>query len=262
MKRFLGHLSVAGLVVGTGAVLLPACAHDDSSIFVRQVLAPPAFSPTLGCVYPTPSNTSTSLFTGHFDVGLSSAYSPVVLIANQLTARGDSLTVRTETARVELRGVIVRITDAVGADLAPGIGTFTSLTDGFLEPAQGSAPGLGQAAVTLIDPPTSKLLRETLKTRSATKTVVVYFKVFGQTLGGTYVESGETQFVVETCNGCLVSFPSDSVVVTPSNTVNCNAPVPVGSAAMGVLTPCNQGHETPTDCRLCKGLPACNPAIP
>ena len=254
MKRFWGHLWVAGTIVGIGAVLLPACAHNDSSIFILQVVAPPVAVPGQGCLYPAASQSSVGLFAGKFDVGLSSAYSPVVEVGNQLLARGDSLNVRTETARVQLRGAIVRVTDAVGTELS----SFTSLTDGFLDPAQGTSPGIGQAAVTLVDPPTSKKLRADLPNRMATKTILAYFKVFGQTLGGTYVESGETQFVITTCNGCLVNFPADAS--TSSTKYDCDAPIP----AMGgtIVAPCSQGQETLIDCRLCRGLPACDPKTP
>ena len=267
MKRFWGYLWAAGLVAGIGGVVLPACAHNDSTLFIRQVQFPPTASPGQGCLYSAAAEASPALFSGHFDVGLSSSYSPVVLVANQLTARGDPLNVRTETARVQLRGAIVRVTDSVGNELS----SFTSLTDGFIDPSQGATPSYGQAAVTIIDPETSKLFRDPkrpdgspspyfLGNRGATRTVLTYFKVFGQTIGGTYVESGETQFVITVCNGCLVSFPADAS--TSVTKYNCDAPVPVQLTGGTVLVPCAQGQESAVDCRLCKGLPACNPDTP
>ena len=45
MKRFWGHIWAAGIVAGIGGVILPACAHNDSSLFIRGVLFPPTFTP-------------------------------------------------------------------------------------------------------------------------------------------------------------------------------------------------------------------------
>jgi hypothetical protein len=254
MKRFWGHIRAASVVACVGGLVLSSCAHDDSSLYVVQIVAPPRPDPVQGCLYAAPSAQVPGLFGGVLDVGLSSTYSPVVMLGNQLNARSDQLNVRTETNRINIRGAIVRVTDSQGNQLS----SFTSLSEATIEPQTGSTPGLGQASITLVDPGTAAGLAQSLTNRSARKTIVAYFRVYGNTLGGTYVESSEFQHVVETCNGCLVSFPPDAV--DPAKpTPNCAAGI--GTAGANTLaTPCQLGQNQIVDCRLCvNSLDVCDP---
>jgi hypothetical protein len=257
MKRFWGHIWAASFTACIGGVVLPACAHDDSSLYIVQVVYPPKGDLTLGCLYAAPSPTVPGLFNGIIDVGVSSSYSPVVMIGNQLSSRGDQTQTRTETNRIQIRGAVVRVTDSQGNQIS----TFTSLTNAVIDPEVGSAPGYGLASITIIDPGTSDSVKGSLPNRGARKTLVSYFKVFGQTLGGTYVESGEYQYPLQACNGCLVQFPAESE--DPTQPVpNCLAPLSSSASGGGsnAAVPCVMGQDQPLDCRLCQPLDACNPA--
>jgi hypothetical protein len=263
MNRFWAHIWAASFSTCVGGIFLPACAHDDSTLYVQQVVFPPTPSNQLGCIYLSPNTTTPGEFSGEFDVALASSYSPVVIVGNQLVARGDGTQARTETNRVQLRGAVVRVTDSQGSQIS----TFTSLTEGTVDPSQGQSPGIAQAAVTIVDPATAATLRAGLTNRSARKTILAYFKVFGQTLGGTYVESGEFQHVVNVCAGCLVTFPSEAVnqaLVTPTQPTNCELGFPAGTQLNGttIALPCVIGQDQPIDCRLCHGIAACDPRNP
>ncbi len=260
MNRLWAHIWAASFSTCLGGIFLPACAHDDATLYIAQVVFPPSPTNQLGCLYQTPNTTTPGEFSGAFDVGLSSAYSPVVLVGNQLVSRGDVAQVRVETNRVQLRGAVVRVTDSQGNQIS----TFTSLTEGVVDPSTGTTPGVTQAALTVVDPATADILRKQLPNRSARKTILTFFKVFGQTLGGTYVESGEYQHVVNVCSGCLVVFPSEAIdpaQKTPDKPVNCELGFPVGTqiSATTIALPCVMGQDQPIDCRLCHGIPACDP---
>ena len=262
MNRLWAHIWAASFSTCIGGIFLPACAHDDSTLYIQQVVFPPTPTNQLGCIYLSPNTTTPGEFSGEFDVQLASSYSPVVIVGNQLVTRGDSTQARTETNRVQLRGAVVRVTDSQGNQIS----TFTSLTEGTVDPSQGNTPGIAQAAITIIDPATAGALRSILTNRSARKTVLTYFKVFGQTLGGTYVESGEFQHVVNVCAGCLVTFPSDAInttIATKDQPVNCELGFPTGTQINGtsVALPCEMGQDQPIDCRICHGIPACDPRI-
>jgi hypothetical protein len=260
MNRLWAHIWAASFFTCLGGMFLPACAHDDSTLFVQQVVFPPTPTNQLGCLYQAPNTTTPGEFSGALDVGLASSYSPIVIIGNQLVPRGDATQARTETNRVQLRGAVVRVTNSQGDQIS----TFTSLTEGVVDPSTGQTPGITQAALTIVDPATANALRATLTNRAARQTILTFFKVFGQTLGGTYVESGEFQHVINVCNGCLLTFPSDAVdqkFVTPTDPTNCEAGFPVGTQLSGatIALPCVTGQDQPIDCRLCHDNPICDP---
>ncbi len=256
MNRVWRHILAASFTACVGGLALPACAHDDSSMYIVHVVAPPKPGQAgEGCVYPAPSITQTYELSGLFDVGLAGSYSPVVLIGNHLVARGDPTIPRTETNRLSLRGTVVRLTDSQGNEVR----SFTSLTEGTIDPQIGTTPGLLDASLTLVDSDTADRFRRELTNRAARRTLVAFFKVFGQSLGGTYVESGEFQHIVEVCNGCSVSFPPDAEDPDPQLVhPNCKAGIAAGGSST-IVSACVPGQDQAIDCRLCQGRAACDP---
>jgi hypothetical protein len=238
MKRLWHRVFASSCVAGL--LVVASCAHDDSSIFVRQVLAPTGGS-TAGsdCVYKA-DPTQPFLSSGTVDVGFLASYRPIVLIGSQLISQQKSDSFKTETSRVSLQGATVSVTDTQGTEIA----SFSTLAAGFVDPASGSSPGWGLTEVTLIDPKTIDALRTQIPA-GGTKKLVARFKVFGQTLGGQSVESNESQFPIDVCLGCLVFRPADST---------CDATADLGSVA----APCVVGQDQPIDCRLCRGNTLCN----
>ena len=242
-------LALSGFMIST-ALVASACAHNDASIVVHGVLAPPL--PLNGvCTY-TADPTQAEESSGVLDIALLASYTPEVLVGNQLIARSDNVNVKAETARVTLQGAVVHLDDTTGNE----INSFTSLSSGFIDPGNGGVPSYGPMSLTLIDPKTSAAMASSLPTRG-TKRVIAHFTVFGQTSGGQDIESDEFQFPIDVCNGCLVSFPpgsSDPLQPTP----NCAAALGSNSTTTTVL-PCVVGQDQLVDCRLCQGNPACVP---
>ena len=251
MKRIWGRALAA---VAVSVVAISACVANDGSLFIQGVLAPPTAAADGTCVY---ASTATGPFisTGTLDVALASQYTPSLLIANQLVERGSSTESRVETNRVQIQGSIVRVTSAAGAELR----SYTVPTSGFVDVSSGGTPGLGTISTVLVDSDTVNALRQQLGTiGSGLVRLLIYVKVYGTTTGGAHVETGEYQFPVNACFGCLVNFPPDSVD-TSLPQPNCKGGTTGGSGGGTLTKPCVSGQDQAIDCRLCQGNIACTP---
>lgn len=237
MKRVFQRL-VASTCVG-GLLVLASCSHDDSTLFVRQVMAPPGTSAGgAGCSYKA-DPAQPFLTSGVVDVAFLASYRPDVLVGNQMLAQQKNDNFRTETSRITIQGATVTVADTQGNELS----TFSTLSSGSVDPGTGTSPGWGLASVTLIDPKTVDALRTQIP-KNGTKKLVSRFKVFGQTLGGQSVESNEFQFPIDVCVGCLVFRPADA---------DCGSLADTNSVA----APCVFGQDQAIDCRLCRGNDVC-----
>lgn len=230
-KRSLGGL----LLVGIAAVGMSACADNESSIFIRQVLAPEESCDV------TADPASPALGAGFMDLAFRTEYSAWLLVGNQLVERGAAEMVRTETSRFEVTGAEVRIETTDGRVLGPA-SEYTIPVSGFADPTGGTDPGYGAVSVVMINDETGRLLASSFPANersSAVGRVVSVVKVFGQTLGGQELESGEFRFPINVCYGCLVTVPSDGSPCQPDED------------AGEIPMPCVMGQDEPIDCRLC-----------
>jgi hypothetical protein len=82
------------------------------------------------------------------------------------------------------------------------------------------------------------------------KLVVANIKIFGKTLGGVDLESGEFQFPVRVCVGCLVDFSSGDDPAVAGR--DCNVQIGTGTAT--VVLPCAPGQDEATPCQLCSSF--------
>jgi len=232
----MGRLSPRYLLVATGLAAAASfasagCEDNDSALFVRSVLA--VRSPQCE-VQADP--TQMILLNGVYDVSIDpNDYTAVLLVGNQLTRRGSRNQVRTETSRVILHGAIVRVLGSDGSELT----SFTVDGTGAVDPASGEEPGYGLLATTLVDKATAQ--------GQAGQQLNIGVRAFGETLGGTEIESAELFFPIFVCTGCLVSFPADAIDPT---TKQCTANV---DALAAENVPCNIGQDFPVDCRACSG---------
>jgi hypothetical protein len=261
MKRILGRVVVvctSALVIGAAA---PACVENDQSIFIRSVLAPSTNRQNGTCVY-TDDPAQPLLFEGTLDVGVTDSYRAIVLLGNQMIARGDPGNTRAEPNRVHLNGVVVRVSDPNGGLIAE----FTSLATGFADFQSNNNPDYGVMGVVGIDAPTAATLRGQLPLGQDARQVILNMKAFGKSLGGVDLESGEYQFPLRVCNGCLVTFAGAN---DPAQTPNPNCLAAIGAAAGGGqagLLPCFAGQDEAVPCQLCYdpgnpgARPACDPA--
>jgi len=254
MMRVWGHLGVGLLLLASAAVSIPACAHDDSTLFVQDVLQAQPVTAGQVCTY-TSDPKQPFISSGVLDLALRNQYDATFLLGNQMVAEANSQQLQTETSIITIQGAVVRITDAAGAQL----NTFTRLTSATIYPAAGSVPGYAPVGVTILDSST------TTGNGNVTSTVggggvarlVSYVKFFGVTLGGKNVESDEFEFPVDICQGCLISF--SPVDISPLFAApNCKA------AATGTISslpvPCIVGQDSPVDCSYCLTNPFCDPS--
>ena len=230
MKRVCGRV-FAGLSLLLGAVAgFPACVHDNSAIFVRDVLAPILVTNNGPCGYSS-DPAQAYISSGVLDIGLRSQYDPTYLIANQLVPEVNSAQLQTETSIVAIQGAVVRITDSAGTQLR----TFTRLASTSINPATGGVPTYGAVTVTTLDALTISSnadIQKTVVAENGTVRLVTFVRFFGQTTGGKSVESGEFEFPVDICRFCLV---------------RCMG---AGSSTGATSNPCTIGQDAPAtlDC--------------
>jgi hypothetical protein len=229
------------------------CADSDSMIYVRQVQARLQSGTSVCNADNSPS--SPALGSGVLDVQYRSQYTAALLVGSQLVPRGSSTDLRTETARVMIEGTIVHALDDTGNVIW---GPVSVPGSGFIEPATDTTPSYGLTETTLFQ--ASAALSADLQANPRTRHLTAVVKVFGKTLGGTQIESGEWQFPLTICFRCLIAFPiGTSVSTTPPG--DCDNGAPTG---VDVASPCNPGQDDTLDCRACKALfqnsKACDPA--
>jgi hypothetical protein len=246
--------AIAGALLVTTSV--SSCVVNDASIVILGLMAPPTTSSSgsSACVYQA---TITGPFenSGVMDVAFAEGYTPVLLLGNQLVAQGNGSLDRIETNNINIEGAVVTVTDSGGATLD----SYTVFSAGFLLPSSGGTPGLDTYAVTIVSPKAADAARQQLMSVGGTKRLVSNVKVFGNTTGGTHIESGVVTFSVDACYGCLVTFPAGSDDPTLPMQPNCSASAS-SSGGSSISPPCVFGQDQYVDCRLCAGTnPVCQP---
>lgn len=263
MKLALGH-GLAGLALLAGGVAtFVACQHDDSSLFVQNVIYPTPVGTGQACTY-TADPSQTFLAHGRLDVGLAAQYSAVFLLGNQLVAESNSQQLQTETSTINVQSAIVQDSAADGTQLD----YFTYDVGGAVYPSTGTVPGYAAMGPVVIL--SEKAVNSVVAFVSAkpypTETLIANVKFTGHTLGGTYVESNVFQYAIDACFGCLVAF--SPMEIAPSCTNSLGQIVPLqepncfafsATSSTGSTTfPCFLGQDTGVDCSACQGFPVCN----
>lgn len=212
--------------VATICLAPPGCADNRSTLYVVGVLAK-----SEDCTVtfdPGQPRIGRGLMDTFVALG---GYAPPLLIGNQMVPQGNNDQLRTETSRVDLRGAEVRLSAVGGAELA----NFSTTASGSINPAPSTAPGFYGTTVMMVPPGLNPPDGE----------YIASVRVFGVTLGGQDVETGEFLFPIQVCSGC--SLMGDCSPTTEE---------PVGA--------CRPGQDGPTDCRVCAAIrnndPACSVA--
>lgn len=248
MKRFWGRAFVTTACAAFAGSMIPACAHDDASIFIRGVQAPPISGGATGtCVYQA-DPTQPFLSQGLVDAALAQGYTPTVLVGNQLVTRGSTDDVRAETSRVVIQGAFVKVVDPADGSV---VMDNTVLSAAAIDPAAGNTPSWTSLGVTLMNQNALGHF-DPGAVGAPSKLAISYVKVYGQTLGGVSVETNEFQFPIYVCHGCLVSIPGGA-----ATTHYCSAGTTTASANTKI--PCQLGWDQPADCTLCYPRPVCDP---
>jgi len=247
MNRMVRSLIAGALVAVGAAALIPACADNNSSLFIANVLydEPPQ------CIV-IPDITSTSLGGGTLDLAFRKTYEASLLVGNQMAARGSKETLRAETSRVTLRGAEITISDSTGNTLY----NFSVNGTGFVDVSRGEDAAYGIFDAELIPASVGDKLLARLndlkaKTNSTSQQtsdqVVAKVRVFGDSLGNEDITSSELSFPITYCEGCLIEYPliavgtADAMGVQHCQNDLTDLPVPG----------CRLGQDDPIDCRSC-----------
>lgn len=244
-----------GLALGVGSAfcaLVPSCADNNQSIFIRQMQALVAPQCTANAD-PTALVTSAGLL----DLALTNTYIAFPLIGNQLNARGDTRLSRAEPNRVVLQGAEIRLLNPDGSERVPA---FTVIATGTVDPTASSDPAYNVTRIEVIPPSVGLALRnQVLAAGIGTTSVNADIKVFGKTLGGRDVETGPFVMPIDLCYGCSVSFPASTVDSTLPQP-NCAKTDTTGGTQQ--VTVCIPGQDAVTECSLCQGrIPSCTPCV-
>jgi hypothetical protein len=251
MKRVWKHAVVGLMATGGTIAMAPGCTHDNSTLFVYEVLAPQLVATGQSCVY-TSDPGQIRISQGTLDVALRDEYDAEFLLASQLIPLGDPTSAKIETQYFQVQGAVVRITDADGNDLK----SFTRLASATIPPSTGSAPSYAPIGMIILDHDTILSADVQNAVRSGQhKRLVTYTRFFGVTLGGTYVESGEYEFPVDVCYTCLIGFSSadQSPFYPLPNCVNAlPGATPTGSSGgSSTQISCAPGQDAIVDCSYC-----------
>lgn len=207
-------ISTASVLAVATLLATASCADNDSTLFIKGAM----FASGGECVFEAEGD-APLLPSGTMDVAYASTYVMPLLVGNQLIARGDADKLRTETARVVIRGAVVNVLSADGAVTRA---SFSTNAGGFVDPASGTDPGWGVSFVNAVSSDLARELRESLAPFE-TEELNISVYVYGDTLGGDEVESSTLTFPLYVCNGCLVDcstasdfescaqFPSDGL---------------------------------------------------
>jgi hypothetical protein len=252
MNRMLRSLVVGVFAAAGVPVLTPACADNNSSIFIAAVL----YDPPPQCMV-TADLTSTTLGGGTLDLAFRKTYDASLLIGNQLASRGSKQTLRTETSRVTLRGAEITVSDSTGADLY----NFSVNGTGFVDVNRGEDAGLGIFDAELIPASIGDKLLTRLNafkvannsmSQETSQQIVAKVRVFGDTLGNEDLTSSELSFPITYCEGCLIEYPSEANLNGKCGAMLTN--LPQGG--------CRIGQDDPIDCRSCSSTLALCDDIP
>ncbi|HXX66248.1 MAG TPA: hypothetical protein VEK07_03650 [Polyangiaceae bacterium] len=244
MKRFWGRALAGAVLVGVPAVFVPACAHDDTTLFVYDVLAQPTVTPGQSCTF-TSSVTQPFINGGLLDIDLSVSYEAEFLIGNQMIAQANPNAPKTETSFIQVQGAVVTIKDSTGSQV---LAQYTDNSSVTVPPASGGTPGFAPVGITIVDANT------VLKYGANGLRVLTFTQFFGVTLGGQSVQSNVYEFPVDMCEGCLIDYLNAPGYPLPNCVNSANVAAPMSE-------PCIPGQDLAISCLLCLDNTDCNPQV-
>jgi hypothetical protein len=222
-----------GALLASASLCTVGCAENESSLFVIGVYA---LSRTQ-CIA-DPSASAVLLPAGTLDRTLANGYNAALLVGSHLTERGSRENLRTETSRLSIEGAHITLYSTTGAEIPlPDVAAT-----GLVNPAAGTTPGLATVFAQLIRP-------ADLGALGPAGQAIVRIRIFGTTLGGQEIESGDYDFPIQVCDGCLISYPSEAADPTaPGNTYLCSYAADTESTTDQI---CSLGQDDVVPCTEC-----------
>jgi hypothetical protein len=249
MPSFSKSMTV-GTLLACAAFSTVSCAENESSLFVIGVYA---LSRTQ-CVADV-SATAVLLPSGTLDRELANGYNAALLVGSHLTQRGSRENLRTETSRLSIEGAHITLYSTTGEELVrPDVAAT-----GLVNPASGTDPGLSVVFAQLIRP-------ADLEALGPAGQAIARIRIFGTTLGGQEIESGDYDFPIQICNGCLITYPTDSEDSdAPPGQYLCS--YAADTMTESTTQACNPGQDDYIPCSECAAFndvcrdPALNPSL-
>jgi hypothetical protein len=194
--------TAAGLVALGGALSSAGCVDNDSSLYIEGV-----FDLSSSRCIADPGSETAMLAQGTIDLAFARGYTAALLVGSQLTERGSREKLRTETSRLRIEGARITLYGTEGGET-----TYETTANGIVHPASGTDPGMAAVFAQLIrsedmGDPTNPLDYGILGPPGQ---AIARVRVFGTTLGGQQIESGDFDFTIYVCEGCLITYPPEA----------------------------------------------------
>ncbi len=157
---------------------------------------------------------------------MSAASSPSAVAAKTFVPR---------TSRLHIEGAHITLYGTDGSVQTPPDAAAT----GLVPPASGTDPGLAAVFAQLIR-------SEDLAGLGPPGQAIVRIRLFGTTLGGQAIESGDYDYPIQVCDGCLISYPSEAALMG-SVAYICDPRIEVKQE----VVPCVLGQDVPVPCTYC-----------
>ena len=224
----LRRVAAATLLVGAEALTSASCAQDNSSILIRGVIE---VSRT-DCSFQV-STTPNLVLAGSIDAAYAGEYTNVVLVENQMVARGNATTLNTETSGVQLYEAEVQVLDPSQGNGA--IAKFSTPVAGFADPSMSGQAGAGAAEVLMIDAATVSSLAAKVVNNGVEQTVVASVIILGRTLGGQEVHTQEFLFPIQVFYGTTCAATGGNACIS--------------TMSMNIMNDCRLGLDETTPCQ-------------
>ncbi|HEY3497027.1 MAG TPA: hypothetical protein VGK73_20150 [Polyangiaceae bacterium] len=196
------NITAAGLMALGGAVLAGGCVDNRSSLYIEGV-----FELTTTRCIAEPDSDAVMRASGVIDLAFANGYRAALLVGSQLFERGSREKLRTETSRLAIEGARITLYGTDGGET-----TYETTASGMVQPASGTDPGLAAVFAQLIRPDDlgNPLVEGDYGNLGPPGQAIVRMRVFGTTLGGQKIESGDFDYTVYVCEGCLITYPPEA----------------------------------------------------
>ncbi|HTQ02923.1 MAG TPA: hypothetical protein VMI54_03660 [Polyangiaceae bacterium] len=217
----------AGLLLLGAGLLGSSCVDNQSSVFIYGVMD----IDSTQCLA-QPDSTAVLLPAGTLDREFADGYQAALLVGSHLTQRGSRQQLRTETSRLEITRADMTLYGTNGQQVS-----FQSPATGLINPSDGTDPGLAAVFVRMVR-------AEDMANLGPDGQIIARVKIHGTTLGGQDIDSGDFDYPITLCTGCLVTYPSSALDPT---TFTCDA----ASETMSTSTICFLGQDSTFPCTYC-----------